>query len=719
MANNRYLDTPYTDLAGTYTDLAAGVAFRLTEIPAADAVLFTVQPTLPGSFDGPSFKLKFEVATGRFYWEYMADSAADPRKTAEWEPQASDEGDDFTIGFTWDAGTGYFQLYVQGVAKGDPQILLESTITFASINLLSVGPSVGSTAAFTPIWGAAVTTAATDAAAMLAWHTACVASGVNVVAPFTQDDGLWKAYDARLLPATFGTPPLTFTDLGGGGVISVYTTTALSWGSVPADVDIEDPVTSFSIPVVSGTQQFRTPAASGFAGSTSMTVGVVMYFDNVAPASGGTIVGYGKPSADNAGWGLQLASDTEKYIIRPVLGTGSGVQAGRGFRVQTADLDKLHVIVFTYDGTNLRTYLDGAEVAWSLPAATIGVNAGLRLGVHTNGSDDDALGWSASGVRALVCGTGVLTPTQVKTWTETIQTDLLKAVPNFPSITTVSRYTADNVMETNPNEWDDQVGSVDLQTSSDVVTFDVSTAIQHEETLVPAFRFTGSNVFSKVAHAIGDADAPWTVNVLVHTSYTPATGSNEGIATYRANGVSRGWGIRRVNSTGVIDGFAFNGGATLVASGTGAGTTANTVKDRTHLITFSHDDSDIRLFMDGSQIGTATTCAGYTVPSVADSLEIGDTPGTNLPFLSGVVVGFSIVEGEAWLEAEHDSLWASVQAANNMTDDATYPATEVWKASDNLAVGDWEGSKTSTNEITKVGTPVITYVARSRFGTET
>lgn len=718
MANNRYLDTSYTDLAGTYTDLAAGVAFRLTEIPAADAVLFTVQPTLPGSFDGPSFKLKFEVATGRFYWEYMADSAADPRKTAEWEPQASDEGDDFTIGFTWDAGTGYFQLYVQGVAKGDPQVLVESTITFASINLLSVGPSVGSTAAFTPIWGAAVTTAATDAAAMLAWHTACVASGVNVVAPFTQDDGLWKAYDARLLPATFGTPPLTFTDLGGGGVISVYTTTALSWGSVPADVDITDPATSFSIPVVSGAQRFRTPAASGFAGSTSMTVGVVMYFDNVAPASDGTIVGYGKPATDSAGWGLVLASDTAKYEIRPVLGTASGVQTGRGFRVQTADLDKLHVIVFTYDGTTLRTYLDGAEVAWSLPSATIGINAGLRLGVHTNGSDDDDLGWSASGVRALVCGTGVLTPTQVKTWTETIQADLLKAVPNFPSITTVSRYTADNVMETNLNEWDDQVGSVDLQTSSDVVTFDVESDIQHEETLVPAFRFTGVDNFEEVAHSIGQSATPWTVNLLAHYSYAPNTGSNEGMISYRQNGSTTGWGFRRINSTGAIDCFAFNSGGSLVAHGTQFTTTADAVKNRTHLVTFSHDGSNLRMYANGAAVGAATACGGYNAPAGGDYLSVGDTAGTNLPFLSGNILGFSIVEGTAWQETEHDALWASIQAADDMVDDATYAATEVWKASDNLAVGDWEGSKAANTEITKVGTPVITYVARSRFGAE-
>lgn len=718
MAENRYINS--VDFGDTLTNFAAGVAFRLTEIPTEDAVLFEIYPTLPNIVDGPALRLVFEEAVGRMYWTYQATSAEAVRKTAEWEMQPSDEGKDFTVGCTWTSSTGFFQLYVQGVPQGDPQILIETDITFPGIRQLSLGPGSVGSASFLPLWGGAFSFAATDAAAMLAWHTACVASGTDVVAPFTQNNGLWRAFEARNLPATFGSPELTFTELPfpGNYTVSVYTATSLDWGTVPLEANIEDPDVNFAIPVVSGAQSFRTPAASGFAGSTSMTVGVVMYFDNVAPASGGTIVGYGKPSTDNAGWGLVLASDTEKYIIRPVLGTASGLQTGRGFRVQAADLDKLHVIVFTYDGTNLRTYLDGAEVAWSLPAATIGVNNGLRLGVHTNGSDDDDLGWSASGVRALVCGTGVLTPTQVKTWTETIQADILKEVPNFPVITTVSRYTADAVMETNPNEWDDQVGSVDLQTSSDVVTFTVNNSQQHEEILVPAFRFTSSAGFEEVNHDIGDSDAPFTVNVLLHTSYTPSTGS-EGILSYRQNGANRGWGFRRINSTGDIDGFVFNGSAALVASGTGAGTTGNTVKDRTHLITLSHDDSNTRLYMDGSQIGSATACSGYTLPDNSDSLGVGDTPGTNLPFLSGVVVGLSIVEGEAWLETEHDALWTSILSANDMVDDATYPATEVWKASDNLAVGDWEGSKAANTEITKVGTPVVVYVARSRFGTET
>lgn len=486
------------------------------------------------------------------------------------------------------------------------------------------------------------------------------------------------------------------------------------------------PLELYYIYNTSASSAYRAATGAGFRGSSTSTTAVVVYIESDFTAASGVLAGYGNATGASHSWDFQIYSDGTKYAIRPRLRTTSGAENGAAYRIQTSDVGKILTCVATFDGTYLRTYVNGCSVGAVVIAGTFTAVGTERFTIlNNNPLSNPTLQSENVGFIGCLTANSVLTPVQINTW----HNDSIASVDGmpvvFPGGVTVNRWIAnsaysDPAVNDAAANFQDTVGSVTVaQVVADTQGVASTLASNYvTETAVPAFRFTGSDNFETVDHAIGDSATPFTVNLLVHTSYAPNVGTNEGILTYRQNGAGRGWGIRRINSTGALDFFVLDGGAGVQAVGTSYTTTSETTRNRTHLVTASHDGSDLRFYVDGSAVGGATACAGYTVPDNTDSLCVGDTPGTNLPFLSGAVVGFSIVEGSAWTETEHDALLASVLAANDMVDNATYPATAVWAASDNIAVGDWNDTAAG-NAITKVGTPILVYVAGSRFGTET
>lgn len=485
------------------------------------------------------------------------------------------------------------------------------------------------------------------------------------------------------------------------------------------------PITLRYITNTSGASAYRAATGAGFRGSSTSTTAVVVYVSGSFTAATGVIAGYGATSGASHSWDFHIALDGAKYGIRPRLRTSAGQEVGRYYRIQTSDLGKVLRCVATFDGTYLRHYVNGCEVGATVISGTYTSVGTQRFAMlNNNPLSDPLLDTENVGLISVLTANSVMTPEQIKTWDDDTLASLDAEPPVFPGGITVNRWVASDAYD-DPSTNDaadfftDTVSAVNVQQvvagTQAVASIDNSYYLQ--ETRVPAFRLTGANNFETVNHSIGNSSTPFTVNLLVHVHYAPNTGSNEGIISYRQNGVTRGWGLRRINSTGGIDAFVFDGSASLVETSDFT-TTSDANKNRTHLFTASHDGSNLRLYCDGSAVGSAVAITGYTAPSSADSLIIGDTAGTNLPFLSGSVVGFSIVEGSAWTETEHDALFASILAANDMVDDATYPATAVWAASDNTAVGNWTDIA-GGNAITKVGTPTLVYVARSRFGAET
>ncbi len=486
------------------------------------------------------------------------------------------------------------------------------------------------------------------------------------------------------------------------------------------------PINLYYIYNTSASSAYRAATGAGFRGSSTSTTAVVVYIESDFTAASGVLAGYGNTGGTGHSWDFQIYSDGTKYAIRPRLRTTSGQEVGAAYRIQASDVGKILTCVATFDGTYLRTYVNGCSVGAVVIAGTFTAVGTERFTIlNNNPLSNPTLNTENVGFIGCLTANSVLTPAQINTW----HNDSIASVDGmpvvFPGGVTVNRYIAnsaysDPAVNDAAANFQDTVGAVTVaQVVADTQGVAVVTAAEFPaETAVPAFRLTGADNFETVNHAIGNSTTPYTVNVLVHTSYAPNTGSNEGIVTYRQNGVSRGWGVRRLNSTGNLDFFTYDGGAALVSLGTTYVTTGETVRNRTHLVTVSHDGSLLRCYVDGAAVGGTTACVGYTVPTSADSLCVGDTPGTSLPFLSGNVVGFSIVEGTAWTETQHDALLVSVLAAGDMVDNATYPATAVWQASDNVAVGDWNDIAAG-NTITKVGTPVLVYVAKSRFGTET
>lgn len=476
----------------------------------------------------------------------------------------------------------------------------------------------------------------------------------------------------------------------------------------------------------SGSSAYRAATGAGFRGSSTSTTAVVVYIESDFTAASGALAGYGNTGGTGHSWDFQIFSDGTKYAIRPSLRTTSGAERGAAYRLAASDVGKILTCVATFDGTYLRHYVNGCIVGTVVISGTYTPVGTERFAIlNNNPLSNPTLNTENVGFIGCLTANSVLTPAQINTWHNDTVASLDGMPPVFPGGVTVNRWIANSAFD-DPSvndaaaNFQDTVGSVTVaQVVADTQGVAVATVADYiAETAVPAFRLTGSDNFETVNHAIGNSTTPYTVNVLVHTSYAPNTGSNEGVLTYRQNGVSRGWGVRRINSTGNLDFFTYDGGANIVSLGTTYVTTGETVRNRTHLITASHDGSNLRFYVDGAAVGGTTTCTGYTVPTSADSLCVGDTAGTNLPFLSGNIVGFSIVEGTAWTETQHDALLASVLAGNDMVDDATYPATAVWQASDNTAIGNWTDIAAG-NAITKVGTPVLVYVARSRFGTET
>lgn len=486
------------------------------------------------------------------------------------------------------------------------------------------------------------------------------------------------------------------------------------------------PVSMYYIQNADASSCYRGSTGAGFRGSSTSTTAVVVYIDPTFTAASGVLGGYGTVSSTGHSWDFQIFSDGSKYSIRPRLRTTSGQELGPTYRIQASDLGTILTCVATFDGTYLRFYVNGCEVGMTVITGTYTPGATQRMCMLNNNLlTDPVLNTEKVGIVAMLTANSILTPSQINTWHNETIASVDGDPPVFPGGVTVNRWVASDAYDDAQvgdaaNGFLDTVGSVTLQqvvAETQTVTSVLASAYSTEVS-VPAFRLTGANNFEEAGHAIGQSATPWTVNLLAHFSTAPNVGTNEGVLSYRQNGSTTGWGIRRINSTGAIDCFAFNSGGTLVAHGTQFTTTAEAVKHRTHLVTFSHDGTDLRMYVNGAAVGAATACGGYNAPAGGDSLAVGDTAGTNLPFLSGNIVGFSIVEGTAWGETEHDALWTLVQASGEMEDDATYPATEYWKASSNLAVGDWEGEKAADTEITKVGTPVITYVAKSRMGSE-
>ena len=487
------------------------------------------------------------------------------------------------------------------------------------------------------------------------------------------------------------------------------------------------PINLYYIYNTSASSAYRAATGAGFRGSSTSTTAVVAYIEPGFTAASGVLAGYGDAGGTGHSWDFQIYSDGTKYAIRPRLRTTTGTENGAAYRIQASDVGTILTCVATFDGTYLRTYVNGCLVGTAVISGTFTAVGTQRFAILNNNPLSNAtLNTEKVGFVGCLTANSILTPTQINTWHNDTVASVDGMPPVFPGGVTVNRYIANSAFDdpsTNDaaNSFLDTVGSV---TVAQVVAntqgvASVLASAYSTEIAVPALRFpSGSDNFETVNHAIGNSTTPFTINVLAHTSYAPNTGSNEGILTYRQNGALRGWGVRRLNSTGALDFFVFDGTAALVSLGTTYTTTSETTRNRTHLITVSHDGLLLRCYVDGAAVGGTTACVGYTVPTSADSLCVGDTPGTNLPFLSGNVVGFSIVEGTAWTETEHDALLASVLAAGDMVDDATYPATAVWQASDNVAVGNWNDIAAG-NAITKVGTPVLVYVAKSRFGTET
>lgn len=486
------------------------------------------------------------------------------------------------------------------------------------------------------------------------------------------------------------------------------------------------PINLYYIYNTSGSSAYRAGTGNGFRGSSTSTTAVVVYIEPGFTAASGVLAGYGDVGGTGHSWDFQIYSDGTKYAIRPRLRTTTGTENGAAYRIQASDVGTILTCVATFDGTYLRTYVNGCLVGTAVISGTFTAVGTQRFAILNNNPLSNAtLNTEKVGFVGCLTANSILTPTQINTWHNDTVASVDGMPPVFPGGVTVNRYIANSAFDdpsTNDaaNSFLDTVGSV---TVAQVVAntqgvASVLASAYSTEIAVPALRFpSGSDNFETINHAIGNSGTPYTVNLLVHTSYAPNTGSNEGVLCYRL-AVSRGWGIRRMNSTGDLDFFTYDGGANLVHTGTDVGTTGETVRNRTRLITASHDGSNLRLYADGAAVGGTTTCTGYTAPDSSDALCVGDTPTLNIPFLSGAVVGFSIVEGTAWTETEHDALLASVLAANDMVDNATYPATAVWAASDNTAVGNWLDIA-GGNSITKVGTPVLVYVARSRFGTET
>lgn len=436
---------------------------------------------------------------------------------------------------------------------------------------------------------------------------------------------------------------------------------------------------------------YTTTSLGDFVGGTSMTVAYTFRVATLPSVDGTNYVIDGR--GGSAGWAIYADAGTNT-IRGFIYNSGPTIVEAPHYNVISGDVGKTLQYVMTYDGTTVRSYINGAQIGVGTPTTGYATPASQGLTIGAQGGATLPSEWHQP--VALAADLSVATAGQIATlWTDT---QAALDVPDLP--TGGTKFLA--------SDW---AGGAAAWASDGTTSLTVANSPAGPTPYTPSY-ITTHRIMEVSSLAVG----------YTYTSAPFLTGST-----------SFGFGaLIQIQGTSSVDVIACHqngynaayGGWCLFKNGVniylwtvdGSGTqkvspyyncTSLAGDGLFHTVYVCHDGSHLRVYIDGVEQGTATAITGHTAGT--QNFGIGYMPGIAAWGAEDIeFVGVSGNNGDA-MGSSAVATWHSavVSAADIVAVDTGSGTAYTWKVGPNTGAG-WKDTS-GTYSLTRSGVPTYSY----------